>query len=621
MLARLSIRDIVLIDRLDIDFGTGLAALTGETGAGKSILLDAFALALGARGEAALVREGAEQGQVIAAFELAKSHPARRLLADNDLIAGPAAEDELIVRRVQFADGRTRAFINDQPVSVQVLRALGSALVEIHGQHDDRAFVEAATHRALLDAFGGLEDAAAEVRSLWEQRRAREAAVAAHRADVERARREAEWLRHAVDELGQLAPQGGEETALAERRASMMQAEKSAEDLRATLDAVSGPQSPVPPLATAVRRLERRAAQAPALVEPVVKAIDAALTALDDARTHLEHALRVADYDPNELERIEERLFALRAAGRKYNVSVDELAALARRYEGDLALIDAGAERLAALEKEAQDVVARYRQAAQALSAARKRTAQKLDKAVNAELKPLKLERAQFTTQIESEGEGPEGLERVEFWVRTNPGTRPGPLMKVASGGELARFLLALKVVLADRGSAPTLIFDEIDTGVGGATADAIGARLAQLSSGVQVIAVTHAPQVAARADRHYLISKDALAKGKRVATRVSELEAERRREEIARMLAGAEITAEARAAAERLIRRRGLMCRHSGAERSEEPGIHNHSLTGKRYSNKSAHSGLVCSIKFTFDSRRHFLISFSRIIAVRASS
>jgi len=558
MLARLSIRDIVLIDRLDIDFGTGLAALTGETGAGKSILLDAFALALGARGEAALVREGAEQGQVIAAFELAKSHPARRLLADNDLIAGPAAEDELIVRRVQFADGRTRAFINDQPVSVQVLRALGSALVEIHGQHDDRAFVEAATHRALLDALGGLEDAAAEVRSLWEQRRAREAAVAAHRADVERARREAEWLRHAVDELGQLAPQGSEESALAQRRASMMQAEKSAEDLRATLDAVSGPQSPVPPLATAVRRLERRAAQAPALVEPVVKAIDAALTALDDARTHLEHALRVADYDPNELERIEERLFALRAAGRKYNVSVDELAALARRYEGDLALIDAGAERLAALEKEAQDVVARYRQAAQALSAARKRTAQKLGKAVNAELKPLKLERAQFTTQIESEGEGPEGLERVEFWVRTNPGTRPGPLMKVASGGELARFLLALKVVLADRGSAPTLIFDEIDTGVGGATADAIGARLAQLSSGVQVIAVTHAPQVAARADRHYLISKDALAKGKRVATRVSELEAERRREEIARMLAGAEITAEARAAAERLIRAAG---------------------------------------------------------------
>ncbi len=558
MLARLSIRDIVLIDRLDIDFGTGLAALTGETGAGKSILLDAFALALGARGDTALVREGAEQGQVTAAFDVGSEHPARRLLAENDLIADPAVEDELIVRRVQFADGRTRAFINDQPVSVQVLRALGAALVEIHGQHDDRAFVEAATHRALLDAFGGIEADAAEVTRLWDERRAREAAVAAHRTEVERARREAEWLRHAVEELGRLSPQAGEETSLADRRAAMMQAEKAAEDLRATLEAVGGPQSPVPPLATAVRRLERRAAQAPALVEPVVKAIDAALTALDEARTHLEHALRVADYDPDELERIEERLFALRAAGRKYNVPVDELAALARRYEADLALIDAGAERLSVLEKEAQETVARYRAAAQALSAARRRTAQKLDKAVNAELKPLKLERAQFSTQIDSEGEGPDGLDRVEFWVRTNPGTRPGPLMKVASGGELARFLLALKVVLADRGSAPTLIFDEIDTGVGGATADAIGVRLARLSSGVQVIAVTHAPQVAARADRHYLITKDALAKGRRVATRVTELQAERRREEIARMLAGAEITAEARAAAERLIRAAG---------------------------------------------------------------
>jgi DNA repair protein RecN (Recombination protein N) len=338
----------------------------------------------------------------------------------------------------------------------------------------------------------------------------------------------------------------------------MMQAEKSAEDLRATHEAVSGPLSPVPPLATALRRLERRAAQAPALIEPVVKAIDSALSALDEARVHLEHALRVAEYDPLELERIEERLFALRAAARKYNVPVDELAALARRYGGDLALIDAGAERLAALEQEALAAVTRYREAAHALSAARRQAAAALDKAVNAELKPLKLERAQFSTQIESEGEGPDGLDRVEFWVRTNPGTRPGPLMKVASGGELARFLLALKVVLADRGSAPTLVFDEIDTGVGGAVADAIGVRLARLSSGVQVIAVTHAPQVAARADRHYLITKDALAKGTRVATRVIELAAERRREEIARMLAGAEITTEARAAAERLIRAAG---------------------------------------------------------------
>ena len=552
MLARLSIRDIVLIDRLDIDFGSGLAALTGETGAGKSILLDAFALALGARGDTAMVREGAEHGQVIAAFDLAKDHPARRLLAENDLSGD---DDALIVRRVQFADGRTRAFINDQPVSVQVLRALGAALVEIHGQHDERAFVDATTHRALLDAYGDLEGDAAVAARLWDERRARESAVAAHRAEVERLSREAEWLRHAVDELTRLAPETGEETMLAARRTAMMQAERVAEDLRATHDNVSGPQSPVPALSTAVRRLERRAAQAPALIEPVVKALDAALTALDDASNHLERALQVANYDPNELERIEERLFALRAAGRKHNVQVDELAALGRRYQSDLTLIDASAERLAALEQEARAAAARYREAAEELSAARRSAGQKLDKAVNAELKPLKLERAQFSTQIDSEGEGPNGLDRVEFWVRTNPGTRPGPLMKVASGGELARFLLALKVVLTDRGSAPTLIFDEIDTGVSGAVADAIGVRLARLASGVQVIAVTHAPQVAARADRHYLITKGALSKGKRVATRVAELEAERRREEIARMLAGAEITAEARAAAERLMR------------------------------------------------------------------
>jgi DNA repair protein RecN (Recombination protein N) len=554
MLARLSIRDIVLIDRLDIDFGGGLAALTGETGAGKSILLDAFALALGARGEAALVRQGAEHGQVIAAFDVGRDHPARRVLAENDL-DGESADDALIVRRVQFADGRTRAFVNDQPVSVQVLRALGTALVEIHGQHDERAFVDAATHRALLDAYGGIEGDAATVARLWAERRERDVAVERHRADVERAQREADWLRHAVDELGRLDPQTGEETALAERRAVMMQAEKVSEDLRATHDSVIGPNSPVPALSAAVRRLERRAAQAPSLIEPAVKAIDTALTALDDARVQLERSLQVAEYDPAELDRIEERLFALRAAARKYNVPVDDMAALARRYDGDLALIDAGAERLAALEREAAEALTRYRTAAQALSAARRRTGQKLDKAVNAELKPLKLERAEFSTQVESESEGPHGLDRIEFWVRTNPGTRPGPLMKVASGGELARFLLALKVVLADRGSAPTLVFDEIDTGVGGAVADAIGVRLARLASGVQVIVVTHAPQVAARADRHYLIAKDALAKGKRVATRVAELEGERRREEIARMLAGAEITAEARAAAERLIR------------------------------------------------------------------
>ena len=556
MLARLSIRDIVLIDRLDIDFASGLSVLTGETGAGKSILLDAFALALGARGDVALVRQGAEQGQVTAAFEPPSDHPVRALMAANDI----PADDEVILRRVQFADGRTRAFVNDQPVSAQTLKALGVGLVEIHGQHDERALVDMATHRRLLDAFGALEGAAAEVERLWDARRACEGEVAAHRAEVERAQREGDFLRHAVEELKRLAPEPAEETMLAEKRAAMMQAEKAAADLRDAHEAVAGAQSPVPTLSAALRRLERRTSQAPALIEPVVKALDAAIAALDEAASHLDQALRAADHDPRELERIEERLFALRAAARKYNVPVDELGALAARYAADLGLIDAGAERLAVLEATAREAAVRYRTAAAALSQARAKAAAKLDSAVNGELKPLKLERAKFMTEIESEPEagGPHGIDRIEFWVQTNPGTRPGPLMKVASGGELARFLLALKVVLADRGSAPTLVFDEVDTGVGGAVADAIGVRLARLGRRAQVIAVTHAPQVAARADRHYVISKSALDKGKRVATRVAEVAADKRREEIARMLAGAEITAEARAAAERLIKAAG---------------------------------------------------------------
>jgi len=553
MLSRLSIRDIVLIDRLDIEFAGGLAVLTGETGAGKSILLDSFALALGGRGDQGLVRQGAEQGQVTAVFELARNHPANALLSEH----GIPAEDELILRRVQFGDGRTRAYINDEPVSVQVLKALGQSLVEIHGQHDDRALVDAATHRRLLDAFGGLEADAARVETLWHARREASEAAEAHRAEVERAKREGDWLRHAVEELNKLAPEEGEETALADRRTMMMQSEKVAGDLREAHDAVGGSSSPVPALAAAIRRLERRSGQAPTLIEPAVKSLDAALNALEETRAHLEAALRAADYDPAELERIEERLFALRAAGRKYNVAVDDLAALAQKYKDDIALIDAGEDRLKALEAAAVQAGANYRKAAEVLSNARQKAGAVLDKAVNAELKPLKLERAKFSSEIASEPEaaGPSGIDRVEFWVQTNPGTRPGPLMKVASGGELARFLLALKVVLADRGSAPTLVFDEIDTGVGGAVAEAIGVRLARLGRGVQVLAVTHAPQVAARADRHYVISKDALEKGKRVATRVTEVAADHRREEIARMLAGAEITAEARAAAARLLK------------------------------------------------------------------
>jgi DNA repair protein RecN (Recombination protein N) len=553
MLARLSIRDIVLIERLDIEFSRGLAVLTGETGAGKSILLDAFALALGGRGDAGLVRNGAEQGQVTAVFDVPKAHPAATILAANGL------EDtgEMILRRVQFSDGRTRAFINDQPISVQTLKAVGSALVEIHGQHDERALVDASTHRRLLDAFAGLEKDVAALEALWEARRTAAGALEQHRAAMERAAREADYLRHASAELKQLAPKEGEETQLASRRTIMMQGEKIATDLREAQEAIGGGHSPVPALSAAVRRLERRAAGSPALVEPAVKAIDAAINALEEADQHLAAALAAADFDPAELERIEERLFGLRAASRKYSTPVDGLAALALQMAADVALIDAGAEQLKKLEAAASEADKRYAAAATKLSAARAKAATKLDKAVNAELPPLKLERASFTTQLEADesSPGPEGIDRIEFWVQTNPGTRPGPLMKVASGGELSRFLLALKVVLADRGSAPTLVFDEIDTGVGGAVADAIGTRLARLASKVQVMAVTHAPQVAARARQHLLISKDALDRGKRVATRVNALAADHRREEIARMLAGAEITAEARAAAERLLK------------------------------------------------------------------
>ena len=541
MLARLSIRDIVLIERLDIEFSRGLAVLTGETGAGKSILLDAFALALGGRGDSGLVRHGAEQGQVTATFDIPKGHPAARILAANGLDDASVQDScEMILRRVQLADGRTRAFINDQSISVQTLKAVGAALVEIHGQHDERALVDASTHRQLLDAFAGLEKEVTALETLWEARRTANHALDEHRASMERAAREADYLRHAADELKTLKPRDGEETALAERRTTMMQGEKIASDLREAQEAVSGTHSPVPALAAAVRRLERRAANSPALVEPAVKAIDIAINALEEAEQHLSAALVAADFDPAELERIEERLFALRAASRKYSTPVDGLAALAAKFASDVALIDAGAERLKKLEAAANEADQRYGAAAEKLSAGRVKSADKLNKAVNAELAPLKLERAKFMTQVETDAKspGPQGIDRVEFWVQTNPGTKAGPLMKVASGGELSRFLLALKVVLSDRGSAPTL-----------------GARLARLATQVQVMAVTHAPQVAARANQHLLISKDALDKGKRVATRVNALAADHRREEIARMLAGAEITAEARAAADRLLR------------------------------------------------------------------
>src|SRR5215217_622431 len=552
MLVQLAIRDIVLIDRLELNFSGGLSVLTGETGAGKSILLDAFALALGARGDGGLVRHGQSQGQVTAAFDTPLDHPARRYAAEADI----DTEGDLILRRVQLADGRTRAFINDQPVSVQVLKAIGATLVEIHGQHDDRALVDPVSHRAILDAFGGLS---AEVQAVADAaRKVREARTALqdHRNRIEKARKEADFLRHAVEELTNLNPRAGEEETLAGRRVVMMQSEKVAQDLNEAYEVVAGNTSPVNELSAAVRKLERRSAHAPSLVEPSVKALDAALVAVDEARAALEEAIRATEFDPRELEQTEERLFSLRAAARKYDVPADELAALRQRFEEDVAAIDAGEEKLVGLENALKEADAAYVKAAKALSTGRKKAAQALDAAVQAELPPLKLERARFITEITTDESSRDagGFERVEFWAQTNPGTRAGPLMKVASGGELSRFMLALKVVLADKGSAPTLIFDEIDTGVGGAVADAIGQRLARLAGRVEVVAITHAPQVAARAASHFLISKDPVPKSNRVATRVVSLEETPRREEIARMLAGATITDEARAAAKRLL-------------------------------------------------------------------
>ncbi|HMK91072.1 MAG TPA: DNA repair protein RecN [Methylocystis sp.] len=555
MLVRLSIRDIVLIDALDLEFSSGLTTLTGETGAGKSILLDAFVLALGGRGDASLVRAGQAQGQVCAVFDPPPDHPALRIARELYL----DAEGELMLRRVQSADGRTRAFVNDRPVSAQALRAIGRALVEIHCQHDERAMVDPAAHRQLVDAHGGLLPKVAALRELHG------AAQSARREQLEeerriaKARADADYLRHAHAELAELAPQQGEEERLAERRQTLQRSEKVAVDLQDALAAFRGDAAPVPAVAQAARRLERRVGQWGAALEPPLRALAQALDALAVAEQALEAALGEAAFDPGELERTEERLFALRALARKHHVTVAELPALAERFAQELALLDASEARLSALAQQTQAAQTAYEAAAQALSHARRAAAKRLDALVDAELKPLKLDGAHFHTSIASDATpgGPEGIDRVEFWVQTNPGSRPGPLARVASGGELARFLLALKVVLADRGSAPTLVFDEIDTGVGGAVADAIGQRLARLGAKVQVLAVTHAPQVAARATRHLRIAKGAVAPAAgetRVATRVTPLAAAERREEIARMLAGATITEEARAAAARLL-------------------------------------------------------------------
>jgi DNA repair protein RecN (Recombination protein N) len=552
MLTGLSVRNIVLIDQLDLGLDAGLTVLTGETGAGKSILLDALTLALGGRGDAALVRVGAESGQVVAVFQLAPDHPAREALRDSAV----GTDEDIILKRVQFADGRTRAFINDQPVSAALLQTVGSQVVEIHGQHDARALVDAATHRAALDAFGGYDANLGAVRTSHATLVAADGAMEAQRAAVAEAAAKEEYARHVVDELSALRPEAGEEVSLAERRQQLMQLERAAEEVNEADEMLNGNSAPGPALASLMRRLSRKIDSGSTLFQPIVDALDNSLVALDRTSEALEALKREMAFDPRELEDVEARLFALRAAARKHQVLADDLAQVLARYRGDLELLESGEAALLKLKAAATAARAAYVEAAARLSAERVKAARALGKAVEAELPDLKLGNARFIVdhQVDQHRVSPSGFDGIAFHVQTNPGTLPGPLMKVASGGELSRFLLALKVVLADRGSAPVLVFDEIDTGVGGAVADAIGRRLARLAERVQVLAVTHAPQVAARAQRHLLIEKQVVDRGAFTRTNVRPLDGTTRREEVARMLAGATITEEARAAASRLL-------------------------------------------------------------------
>ncbi len=558
MLQHLSIRNVVLIEALELELSPGMTVLTGETGAGKSILLDALGLALGARGDAALVRAGAERASVSATFELPADHPVFALLAEEDIeVEEPG---RLLLRRVQRPDGGTRAWIEGQPVPVSLLRRVGQMLVEIHGQHEARALMDASRHLPLLDAYAGLEMQKREVAARWRAWREAQKVLDALREELAQAEREREWLEHVVAELEELAPEPGEEEALAARRAQMMHAEQFAEALSTMRSALVEGSGPVAGrIAGALRRLERQREQAGGLLDAVCEAFDRVLVELAEAERLLDEAQAALEFDPAELEKLEERLFALREVARKHRVQPDDLPGLLEELSTKLAAIQDSGAAIAEREKAAEAARAAYMEAAAALSEARRQAAEELAARVMTELPPLKLEHARFTVAVESDEAlaGPEGMDRVEFLVSTNPGQPAGPLGKIASGGELSRFMLALKVVLAARGSAPVLIFDEIDTGVGGAVAAAMGERLQRLAaSGLQVLAVTHSPQVAARADVQLRISKEVTGEGRERATRtrVEALDAASRREEIARMLSAHDITEEARAQAARLL-------------------------------------------------------------------
>ena len=553
MLTTLNVRNIVLIEHLDLEFSGGLSVLTGETGAGKSILLDALGLSIGARAEAGLVRAQEQRASVTATFDVNKSHPARTFLGENDI----ADEDEIILRRTLSADGRSRAYINDQPVSVGLMRQLGEQLLEVHGQFDDRGLMDRRTHRAALDEFGGLGDLADETRTAFNTWQMKERALADAMASSERIAEETAELERAIEELSTLAVVPGEERELAAKRTLLMNAEQLIDAVDGAMTELDGTDVVSGHLRNAARLLERVAASAAGRLDGALGAVQRAHVEVEEALHELQLAAADFERGDEDLSSIEDRLFGIRDAARKFGVEVDELPNRLSGLEARLAEIADGGSSISALRDSAQTSRAEYVSKAEALNKGRLEAAARLDTAVMKELPPLKLERALFETQVVALSEedwGADGIDRVEFMVATNPGAAPGPLGKIASGGELSRFMLALKIALVGVGTAGTLIFDEVDSGVGGATADAVGERLERLGAEKQILVVTHSPQVAARGDDHLKVEKQSEAE--MAATLVSRLQDEDRREEVARMLSGQAITDEARGAADRLMQR-----------------------------------------------------------------
>ncbi len=545
MLRSLDIRDVLIIDRLSLELGPGLNVLTGETGAGKSILLDALGFVLGWRGRAELVRSGASQGEVTAVFDLPAGHAAEAVLAE----AGIEAEGDLILRRVNSADGRKTAWVNDRRVSGEVLRALSDVLVELHGQHDDRGLLNPRGHRALLDEFAGIDTGAARV--AWAEARRTRQALAEAEAALAAARAEEDFLRHAVAELDKLNPEPGEEAVLDARRRAMQGAERIRADVARALNMV-GEEGAEAGLRDAIRWLEGAADRAGGQLEAPLAALGRALIELSEAQAGIETCLSGLDVNPAELEALEERLFAIRALARKHGVLPDDLGTHAQALRHRLMALDRGEAGIGALQKAVAGAEAGYRAAAADLSRARAGAALRLDRAMAAELAPLKMERAVFSTEITPGEPGPEGEDEVTFTVATNPGAPAGPLNRIASGGELSRFLLALKVCLSGQTPGLTMIFDEIDRGVGGATADAVGRRLKALAEGAQVLVVTHSPQVAALGAHHWRVEKR--VEGEQTLSTVVSLPEAERVEEIARMLSGDRISDAAREAARALL-------------------------------------------------------------------